>query len=525
MSLSSGRSLGLHAAASSLTSLQLSCCRVQGPGGWDSTVALQGLSSLQHLKLSHMALSPATLQLPCLAQLKRLQLQDTGLSNLSCLTWLEQMQLRVSQLSAAVWADLRQIQHCQHLTHLSLDTFSGANAPAAVYSADASPWIGTLTSLQSLHLEGNFVLVAAVLQPLTAITSLSLDSLRGAVHPSFAALLSVLPDLQQLQCLRLRHVPSDTAPAAAFSSIAVCSRLQQLTLERCPVPFGAWEAMFLGQHLPQLHTLSFKEVAVMQPQAQQDEGLAAAAAGPGAQLAGAVDAAGGVGEQGGQALADPPLCFTAAHLDMLADCCPALQSLQLSLRPPVGGRFEYLSWDPACVPSALVRLPLTRLCLEYLEQPAFPVLAQLTGLQHLSVSDARRCLRSGVIAPLTALTGLTYLDLRMILYEQMPHTPGGTVGQGVCLTGSGLCNQVRISKFARVRIQPIQSNQGVPCLCSFNLNQVHFQEAGANAQGPISKQTANKACIAANTCSAPRGFCHCHVVPVIAGGSCPNHLG
>jgi hypothetical protein len=85
MSVSAGPSLGLHAAASSLTSLQLSRCSVEGPGGWDSTVALQGLRSLQHLKLIQMALSPKTLQLPCLAQLKRLQLLNTGPHGLSSL--------------------------------------------------------------------------------------------------------------------------------------------------------------------------------------------------------------------------------------------------------------------------------------------------------------------------------------------------------------------------------------------------------------------------------------------------------
>jgi hypothetical protein len=303
--------------------------------------------------------------------------------------------------------------------------------------------MGALTSLKSLHLTGYLLLVAAVLQPLTAITSLSLDSLRGAVHPSFAALLSVLPDLQQLQCLRLCHVPSDTAPAAAFSSIAVCSRLQQLTLERSPIPFDAWEAMFLGHHLPELHTLSLKEVSVMRPhEAQQGQGLEAAGA-----LAGAAGAAGGPNQPDEHALAAPALCFTAAHFDMLAACCPVLQSLQLSLRPPARGRFEYLSWDPACVPSALLQLPLTRLCLEYLEAPAFPVLAQLMGLQHLSVSDAKRCLRSDVIAPLTALTGLTFLDLRMTLHEQL-HPLCSTVRQGVkfpnSITGSGFWNLVRI---------------------------------------------------------------------------------
>jgi len=348
---------GFFTACTGLTRLLLAGCWVQDSPNATSSVGagsplmqLSVLTSLQHLGLSSVSggssvtnLRGTELALPSsllshLVQLTYLQLSfvgsDAPLQHLSALTALQHLDLcfrKFGQLHAT--ADvLTGLQFLQDLTALKLHS---APWPIDVHSM---PALTALTALRVLQLLHSTSTNPAVLAGFRQLQQLELTGQNPWDAEGSAALLAAIGQQPQLTRLRLHPCRVWSAPsAAAFSALTASSHLQHLELLQCDFPVGAWQHMFPpNKCLPELRHLCLR----------------------GDQYA--------VGAQQ----------LSPADVQARASCCPALVSLGLGRQFPVSTAAPF---------GALTAL--TSLWLHSSFQDNAPMLAQLTGLQQLFLSE------------------------------------------------------------------------------------------------------------------------------------------
>jgi hypothetical protein len=235
------------------------CTLLDGDEGL--TAALSLLPELQHfsIHIQHMGLCHRS----------DYRIPTDVLAGLQQLTYLELVGVKVKGSDPEAPA----LQPLQALTALA-DLRLSLREPAVI---DSSLLAGMedLTRLElsnSVELEPDALAATPQLQHLQLMQC----SLTGGAA-GVAQLLFQLPHLSQLTHLDLSRsltaVLEGNPPAAAFSALTACSKLQHLDLNGCKVPAAAWQHVFpaAGRQLPYLTTLNIS--AVSQPQ-----GGAAAAA-------------------------------------------------------------------------------------------------------------------------------------------------------------------------------------------------------------------------------------------------------
>lgn len=359
-----GSGIGLADSSPRLTRLVLRCCHMRTKR--DELDALSVLTALQDLTLSNIwpagvdgmhalpsnpkawAPIPGYLFLQ-LVQLTRLVLEN-GMRketfwHFSCLTALQHLELH------SFWNDTEEgLGQLSQLTQLTWLTLYECHCDITL---DSTLRIASLTNLKGLVLDFQEVLDPLVLRRLTKVQHLSIrDTHMLAAAAGAAALLAVLPRLQQLTYLAVSESPmdyahpppaaagaaaqagpeaaagADTAAAAAalpaaYSALTSSSKLQHLELELNVLPLGAWQHAFAaGKQLSHLTHFSW--------------------AGPG-------------GKSTDYAELPRMTHATAEDMCHMVSCCPGLRSL--SILDAIG--------EPHAVVAPLVQLPaLTALELE-----------------------------------------------------------------------------------------------------------------------------------------------------------------
>lgn len=183
--------------------------------------------------------------------------------------------------------------------------------------------------------------------------------------PDAAALLVLLPALQQLQHLRLRFLQCQwPAVSVAYSALAAGSKLQHLELSGCQLPAGAWQYVFsAARQLPQLTSLLLGQVL------------------KGTHAQPAMD---------------------AADVASMAVCCPRLQELQFWKQLQLDAGLQDLQQLSA----------LSRVWLTDVGEGVLSSLAGLTQLQDVYVL-LRTEAAAGQLQQLTALSELTRLMIHV----------------------------------------------------------------------------------------------------------------
>jgi hypothetical protein len=177
---------------------------------FNSLSSIEALTGLQHLvlgalldkqqqgvrQLSADNLLPKMNKLTHLekAKAKRLVLSAASIQHLGCLTDMRTLVLHFGSNSDVSTAALQALQHCQRLQCLDL------SHPGTPISLSTAPFLSHASALQQLKLAHGALAPCA----LTALTQLQqLDLNHVELLPDAAALLALLPALQQLQHLRL----------------------------------------------------------------------------------------------------------------------------------------------------------------------------------------------------------------------------------------------------------------------------------------------------------------------------------
>lgn len=433
---------GLLHSLQHLTQLSLQFCMLSD--GLESLAGISALTNLQHLvlgalmdgqqqgvrQLSAPDLLPNLTGLTHLEISKRLVLTAASMQQLSCLTDLSTLILHLRSSSEVSTAALQAMQHCQRLQQLDL------NSPGVPIDLSTAPFLSRASSLLQFRLlHGTLALPA--LAALTQLQQLDLNHVQ--VLPDAAALLMLLPALQQLQRLRVGFLQCQWPPVStAYSAIAACSNLQHLELSGCQLPAEPWQEIFpANARLPHLTTL----------------------------LLGQVLSVGHV----------QPAMDTADAARMAA-CCPELQELQL-----------WRQLDPSAELHSLQQLTaLTRLWLAGVSQEALSSLAAVTTLQDLYVvlgeplfllGDFLSVSRAVQAAPeqLQQLTTLTQLTRLMV---HMCGEPGGvSLSNKVSLPGHrvvmGYTAHVAATPTASSLLHIMKQHCALACwVCSFLLYNV-----------------------------------------------------
>ena len=259
--------------------------------------------------------------------------------------------------------DLAKLQELQRLTLLHM-----AGVKADVHCSTL-PDFSRFTALQHLHINSFMLFAGAKLQPkqlagLTGLQSLHLQDmgLEGG-DAGGAELLGVLPQLSSLTHLglvglfELTHCPA--AAAERLSFITSSSRLQHLELVGLHLP---------GQHGDEHHP--WQHIFSPNKQLLQLTSLKCS-------------------------YVSPPM--TPVQLQACVSCCPNLQELNV-----------VQALADSVVPHALLQLSGLTSLTTLVSDAGSGVLAQLTGLQELSCSDAYPLTQTGLLQ-LTALKQLVCL--------------------------------------------------------------------------------------------------------------------
>jgi hypothetical protein len=236
--------LGVLQTATGLTALALEYCDVLDDVA-SVAAALGALRGLRELEWRDSTL-PGRAALPgcwlsSLVQLTRLQLrstyrfavQDDTLQHLGCLTNLLELDAHGSDVTAAPFTGLQQLQQLTSLRLSGLrELCVGSGSIAAISSG--------LTGLQQLRVQECGGFEPACLAGVSQLQVLQLSGTPVAGGPDgVAVFLAQLAGLQQLQELRLDSTLGHWAPAAAaYCGLTASSHLTLLELHECQLPEG-----------------------------------------------------------------------------------------------------------------------------------------------------------------------------------------------------------------------------------------------------------------------------------------------
>lgn len=360
---------------------------VQPAAASGCSVAVQSLAlltSLTRLSLNSTRICSCSGGMCCisaLSGLKRLELfmvpvggdDDTAgqvsadfgaaLQHLQQLTHLELVDTRLGDVALAGISNLHSLQHLELVSNARMTADAYARLPATLtaltispspiadFSSSSFPGFNHLTALQHLTF---YKVRGADLSVLSHMMQLTrLHYMPGQYgHQAMATLLAVLPQLQQLQELRVccgshgdmeEQAPGTAHTAQQWSALCCSSALTWLALDM-PGPAVAQQLFPAWRQLPALQHLSFTH------------------------------------RSGAAAGIQPPLGPDAVNA--LATCCPGLQQLDIMLA--VQPRVQL---TPLGRLSALTHLVVGGEAIS--DAVAEQGLAQLTGLQKLVVEQSR----------------------------------------------------------------------------------------------------------------------------------------
>lgn len=306
----------------------------------------------------------------------------TVLQDLQALTlWEDGDSASLGRFDSSLWCGLVQLtklhvfnvvispESLQHISKLTaLRDCNLSSEPRTGGALELGPSVALPVSLRALDLLGVRMDPSAVLH-LTRLQELRLGHL--AAVSSTDGLLALPARLPALEAFVLNSSTCLDWPAspAAYSALFVNSRLQQLSVRDCGVPWGMWDRVFPADaRLPRLQQLVLHEA--------QEESRHWF-----------------------------PTC--ARNTSAVARACPALENLTLGWLPRRDPQQQVAALAQL---SALTFLWVHSVFLNPAEQQAcMQALATLTDLRGLHLGGFRTDVTPGLLLPLTALQGLETL--------------------------------------------------------------------------------------------------------------------